>query len=346
MTSKVYFTPDLKAAGKLFDKLDIKFITENSFAAVKMHFGEVGNTAYLKPKAIKPVIEKIARTKANAFLTDANTLYKGTRSDAVSHLKTAGEHGFSLGALGLPLIIADGLNGKDYVNVKVDLKHFKEVKIASTAYNADSIVVLTHFKGHELTGFGGALKNVGMGLGARSGKQLMHADVRPAVDPGKCVACGKCIEWCPVTAIKYVKGKADIDQKTCIGCGECIASCNYGAIAKSWAGSSDSVQEKMVEYFYGVWKDKKGKMAFINYLTDISPNCDCYGWNDKPVTADIGVLASYDPVAIDQASIDLVNKAADTDVFRRLYPDVKWETQLRYAEELGIGKRSYELTKI
>jgi hypothetical protein len=176
---------------------------------------------------------------------------------------------------------------------------------------------------------------------------MMHADVRPEVNEPKCTSCGCCIKWCPTSAIKFKENKkAVIDQSKCIGCGECIASCNFGAIAVSWAGSPDAVQEKMVEYFYGVWKDKKGKMAYFNFLTSISPNCDCYAWNDPPVTKDIGILASYDPVAIDQASIDLVNKSAGKDVFRQIYPDVNWEVQLIYAESLGIGKREYELIEI
>jgi len=143
-----------------------------------------------------------------------------------------------------------------------------------------------------------------------------------------------------------INNKAVIDLSKCIGCGECIASCNFGAIAISWAGTPDSVQEKMVEYFYGVWKDKKDRMVFFNFLTDISPNCDCYGHNDPPVTPDIGLLASLDPVAIDQASVDLVNKKTGSDKFREIYPDIDWSVQLSYAESLGIGTRQYELTEI
>ncbi|MFH1709582.1 MAG: DUF362 domain-containing protein [bacterium] len=340
MISEIFLSRN-KDISKLFDALKISFIKENSLVALKVHFGEIGNTAYLKPENVKPLIGKLKELKALPFLTDANTLYKGTRADAVNHMLTAYKHGYDLQNVGVPVIIADGLTGKEAIQVSVNLKHFKEVKIAAAACHANSMIVLTHFKGHDLTGFGGALKNVGMGLGSRAGKQMMHADVRPAVKTEKCTACGSCVKWCPTSAIKMVTNKAFIDKSRCIGCGECIASCNFGAIAISWAGSSASVQEKMVEYFYGAWKDKKDKMVFFNFMTDISPNCDCYGWNDPPVTADIGLLASYDPVAIDQASIDLVK-----DKFRKIYPDIDWSVQLSYAESLGIGNRNYKLTEI
>jgi len=346
MKPEVFFSKN-KDISKLFDALNISFIKENSLLALKIHFGEMGNNAYLKPENIKPLIERVKKLKALPFLTDANTLYKGTRSDSVNHTLTAYRHGYDFQNVGVPVIIADGLTGKESVQVRVNLKHFKEVKIAAAACHAESMIVLTHFKGHDVTGFGGALKNVGMGLGSRAGKQMMHADVRPVVKEEKCTACGNCIKWCPTFAIEMVNNKALIDKNKCIGCGECIASCNFGAIAVSWAGSSASVQEKMVEYFYGVWKDKKDKMVFFNFLTDVSPNCDCYPFNDKPVVPDIGLLASYDPVAIDQASIDLVNKESGSkDKFREIYPDIDWSVQLSYAESIGIGSRNYKLTKI
>lgn len=346
MTSTVYYSKN-KDAAKIFDALKIGFIKENELVAIKIHFGEIGNTAYLKPEIVKPIIDKIKSFKPLPFLVDANTLYKGTRGDAVNHMLTAYRHGYEFKDVGVPVIIADGLTGKESIQVPVNLKHFKEVKIGAAAYHADSMIVLTHFKGHELTGFGGCLKNIGMGLGSRAGKQMMHSDVHPTVNRDKCTACGCCVKWCPTSAIKMVENKAVIDSVKCIGCGECIASCNFGALGISWAGDSVSVQEKIVEYFYGVWKDKKGKMAYFNFLSDISPNCDCYAWNDKPVCPDIGILASLDPVAIDQASIDLVMKTCGgKDKFREIYPDVDWSVQLSYAESLDIGSRKYELKEI
>jgi len=357
MSSKVHFlkSEDISAENlkHLFDRLSVAFLKKNELAAIKIHFGEIGNNAYLKPTIVKPLIDRILKTDVRAFLTDANTIYKGSRSDSVSHLNTAYSHGYTPEKMGIPVIIADGLAGKDQIRVDVGLKHFKDVKISSAAVQADSMIVLTHFKGHELTGFGGALKNVGMGLGSRSGKQMMHSDVKPKPDRQKCTGCGECVKWCPTAAIKLIDKKAVIDHGKCLGCGECVASCDYGAIEISWAGTPDSVQEKIVEYFYGVWKDKKRKMAFFNFIIDVSPNCDCYAWNDPPIVKDVGVLASFDPVAIDQASVDLVNrsewhqdssyKSTDKDKFRSIYPGINWEVQLKYAEKVGLGSRKYDL---
>ena len=345
MKPEVFFSKT-RDTSTLFDALKIDFLKPASFAAIKIHFGEMGNTAYLKPERVKPIIDKVKASGALAFLTDANTLYKGTRGDAVNHMLTAYKHGYSFEAVGVPVIIADGLTGKESIEVTINQKHFKSVKIGAAAFHADSIITLTHFKGHELTGFGGSLKNIGMGLGSRAGKQTMHSDVKPQVNEPKCTACGCCVRWCPTSAITLVNEKAKIDASKCIGCGECAASCNFGAIAISWSSNPASVQEKIAEYFYGVWKDKKGKMAFFNFITDVSPNCDCYGWNGPPVVPDIGLLASRDPVAIDQASIDLVNRSAGKDVFKEVYPGIDWSVQLSYAESLGIGERSYKLTEL
>lgn len=345
MTAQVLFSKNDPAA--LFDALKIDFLQKGTLAAIKIHFGEMGNNAYLKPAAIKPIIDKIKASGALAFLTDANTLYKGTRGDAVNHMQTAYKHRFTFENTGLPVIIADGLTGKESVTVPVNLKHFKEVRISSAAVHADSIVTLTHFKGHEVTGFGGAIKNIGMGFGSRAGKQTMHSDLKPNVTNEKCTACGNCIKWCPTSAIAWgPDGKAFIDHEKCIGCGECIASCKFNAIAISWASSPTDLQEKIAEYFYGVWKDKKDKMVFFNFLTDIAPGCDCFPASDPPVVPDIGFLASYDPVAIDQASIDLVNKAAGKDIFREVHHGIDWSVQLSYAESLRIGERSYKLIEL
>ena len=341
---------------KLFKECDINFLKPKEITAVKIHFGEKGNKAYLKPEKVIPIINSLNKIGVWPFLTDANTIYKGYRADAVNHLKTAYQHKYNPENIGAPIIIADGLTGKDYIKVKVDLKHFKEVNIGSAAVHADSMVVLSHFKGHEVTGFGGALKNVGMGLGSRSGKQMMHSDVKPSPKLDKCTGCGKCMEWCPTNAIKIIDKKVNIDIGKCIGCGECVASCNFGAIEVSWAGSPDVIQEKIAEYFYGVWKDKKDKMVFLNYAIDISPNCDCFEWNDPPIVPDIGILASNDPVAIDQACVDMLNKTewsdaskqktGSKDKLRTIYPNSDWTVQLDYAEKLGIGSRKYQLIKI
>ncbi len=265
------------------------------------------------------------------FLTDANTLYKGKRSNAVDHINTAATHGYCFA----PVVIADGLNGKDYVKVKVSGKHYSEVNIGSVAVHADSILVMTHFKGHELTGFGGAIKIVGMGLGSRSGKQQMHADVAPEIKNEICTGCGTCIESCPANAIRLVEGKAVINREKCIGCAECVVTCPSDAIEISWNGAPDSVQEKIAEYALGAVKGKK--CAYFNFINNVSPNCDCYGFNNPPIVKDVGVLASLDPVAIDQASVDLVIKTAGHDIIKKTWPDIDYNVQLTHSRRSVFG---------
>lgn len=310
---------------------------KDDLVAIKVHFGEPGNTAYLKPENVRPIYEKLKTIGAKPFLTDSNTLYKGMRSNSVDHINSAKGHGYDFA----PVIIADGLNGKDYTKVKINGKHFKEVNIGSAAAHADAIMVMTHFKGHELTGFGGALKNVGMGLGSRSGKQQMHADVRPEVGKEACTGCGTCVKWCPAEAIEIKEGIAVIDRGKCIGCAECVVTCPSDAIEISWSGTPDSVQEKIAEYTLGAVKHKR--CAYFNFINNVSPNCDCYNFNAPPIVRDIGALACTDPVAIDQASVDLVEKAAGLDIIKKTWPEVDYNVQLEHAENIGLGLRKYEL---
>jgi uncharacterized Fe-S center protein len=364
LKAKVYFA-SFRAGRKesWLNKLERLFYRaglEHAFApgdlvAIKVHFGERGNLGYVRPQFAARVVQLVKKHGGKPFLTDANTLYVGSRSNAVDHLQTAIENGFDYAVVGAPLVIADGLNGKDYLNVTVNLKHFREVKIASAAYHADALIAITHFKGHEATGFGGTLKNIGMGLGSRSGKQMMHSDLLPKVDPEKCTACARCTRWCPTGAIRVAEDHAVIDERLCQGCGECTVTCPSEAIAINWKTKPDVIQEKIVEYTVGVLQNKEGKYGFVSFLTDVSPDCDCWGWNDAPIVRNIGMLASRDPVALDQACLDLVNReaalagsrlegcAAGTDKFRALYPRIDCERQLAYAEEVGLGTRAYEL---
>lgn len=369
MPSKVYFT-DMRATHKLnlIDKVG-KLIAEaglnqivapKDLVAVKLHFGEKGNTGYIRPQFIRKIVDEIKKSGGKPFLTDANTLYVGSRSNAVDHLQTAIENGFAYAVVDAPLVIADGLNGKDYINVPVNLKHCKEVKIGSAVALADVLIAVTHFKGHEAAGYGGAIKNVGMGCGSRAGKQIMHSDMLPRVKQEKCKACSRCHQWCPTGAIAVGELKmAVVDEKLCIGCGECTVTCPHGAIGVNWRNNQkDALQEKMVEYTAGVIKNKKGKTGFITFLNNITPDCDCFNFSDAPVVRDIGILASLDPVALDQACIDLVNRERGlpgsklegreeaTDKFAALYPDIDWARQLEYGEEIGLGSREYDLIKI
>lgn len=366
--AKVYFA-DMRAGqnNSLLDKVEKlfkvsgmgDFIAPGNLVALKIHFGERGNTGYIRPQYIRRLVNNVKGLGGRAFLTDANTLYVGSRANAVEHLMTAIENGFAYSVVDAPLVIADGLNGKDYVSVPVNLKHFKEVKIGSAIYHADAMLAVSHFKGHEVTGFGGAIKNVGMGSGSRSGKQMMHSDLLPSVKDAKCIGCGNCNQWCPTGAINVGENsKASVDRETCIGCGECTVTCPESAIGINWKTSADAIQEKMVEYTMGVMKNKKNKVGFITFVNNVSPVCDCYGWSDAPVVRDIGILASLDPVALDQACVDLVNgekvlpgsqlegKEDTGDKFGALHPGVDWRRQLIYGEEIGLGSRQYELIKI
>jgi uncharacterized Fe-S center protein len=366
MASTVYFV-DMRASAevgllaRMVDCMKKAGITgiagAKDIVGVKLHFGEKGCTAYLKPIYVRTVVETMAAGGCSVFLTDANTLYGGSRSDSVRHLRTAFEHGFSYASMGVPVIIADGLKGTNYETVKIKGKHFQSVKVAADIARADALVMLTHVKGHELTGLGGALKNMGMGCGSRAGKLAMHSDVRPYVGE-KCVGCGTCLGWCPAGAIALKDKLAAIDSKACIGCGECMFVCPQRAIKFQWDDSYKVVQEKIVEYALGVAKPKAKKIGYINVLMDIAPQCDCYPFSDASIVPNIGILASLDPVAIDRASIDLINQSPgvpgtllkDTkpgvDKLRDIYPDLDWEIQLKHAEELGLGTTEYTLVKV
>ncbi|MDF9409124.1 DUF362 domain-containing protein [Pelotomaculum isophthalicicum JI] len=364
MNAKVYFT-DMRAGHNqsMLDKVEKLFvraglreiIAPGDLVAVKLHFGERGNTGYVRPQFVRRIVDKVKELGGKPFLTDGNTLYKGSRTDAVDHLQTAVENGFAYAVVGAPLVIADGLTGKEYVNVQINRKHFNEVKICSSACHADAMIAVTHFKGHELVGFGGVIKNLGMGLGSRSGKLMMHSDVHPVVSADKCKGCERCGQWCPAGAISMEHKVSFIDPGKCIGCGECTVTCPAGAIQIDWQSDPDLMQEKIVEYAEGAIKNKNGKCGFITFVTQVTPDCDCCGFSDAPLVRDIGILASRDPVALDQACIDLVNrekvlpgsrlagKGDVQDKFLALYPGIDWRRQLDYAEEIGLGTKKYEL---
>jgi len=367
--SEVYFC-DMRASSKenLLDKLErlmerggfdeILKKNKKALVAIKLHFGEKGNTAFIRPVFIRRIVDHIRSLGCSPFLTDANTLYAGTRSDSVSHIITAIENGFSYSTVNAPIIIADGLRGGSYYEIEVEGELIKKAYIAKEIIDADILLSVAHFKGHELSGFGGAIKNTGMGCASRKGKLEQHSDLKPKVNRRKCKACGECIKHCAQKAISMDK-KAKIDPESCVGCCECIIICPNGAIEVQWDKDAVKFQKKMAEYTKAVLKGKEEKSFFINFLTNISPACDCYGHNDAPIVADIGILASKDPVAIDQASVDLVNKqpvapgsslsrkkTPTKDKFRSIYPQVDWSIQLEHAEKMGIGTRAYKLVRI
>jgi hypothetical protein len=363
MASDVYFS-DMRATPRenllnkiqrLLDKVELDGrIKPRDLVAIKLHFGEKGNTSFVRPPFCREIVERVKSLGGRPFLTDANTLYVGTRSNSVSHLVTAIENGFSYSVVGAPIIIAGGLRGSLYREIPIPGNLLRSVFVAADIVDADALIGVTHFKGHELSGFGGAIKNIGMGCAARKGKLAQHSSLAPRVKARRCKGCGGCMAYCAQKAISVVKSKAIIDAHKCIGCGECIIVCPEKAIEIQWNEPPDTFQKKMVEYALGALHGKQGKAVFLSFLTQISPACDCYGYCDAPIVRDIGILASTDPVAVDQASVDLVNQesplagsciggSCDTDKFKALYPRIDWDVQLRYGEELGIGTRKYQL---
>jgi len=368
MQSTVYFI-DLRTRykdnlpTKLARLLDMAGLSDvvgkNDLAAVKLHFGEQGNTAFIRPVFLRRIVELIKALGGVPFLTDSNTLYAGTRSDSPRHLQTAIQNGFAYSVVNAPVIIADGLRGRSETAVPISGKRFDTVYIGTDIAAADVLIGVAHFKGHELTGFAGAIKNLGMGCASRRGKLAQHSSVVPKVKNRRCTGCGDCAGHCSQNAISIVNEKARIDPEKCIGCGECILLCRTGAIQVQWNRSIPVFMENMVEYTMGVLKSKKGKSLFINFITDISPACDCLPFNDAPIVQSIGIAASIDPVALDQACVDLVNKepalpgsclkenkGPGEDKFKGVYPKIDWTLQLEYAQSLGLGSRSYKLEKV
>ncbi|MFA6003279.1 MAG: DUF362 domain-containing protein [Elusimicrobiota bacterium] len=314
--------------------------------AVKLHFGEEGNTGYVRPVFLRAVVDALKTRGARPFLSDTNTLYRGRRTNSKDHAQLAGEHGFTLEAIGAPLIIPDDTRPENVRTVPAAGKLIKTAKIAEIYAQAKAFIGVAHFKGHIMTGFGGALKNVGMGCASREGKLAQHSAVSPSAIPKRCNGCGACVGVCPVQAITVEGGKAVVSSAICIGCASCLAACPTGAMQVRWEAGSDVIQEKMVEYSLAVLGPKKNKSAFLNFCLKVTAECDCLAKDDPSIAPDIGILAASDPVALDQACFDLVVKAAGRDVFKLAHPQRDGSKQLRYAEELGLGSREYELIKI
>jgi len=367
MTGKVYFSDfrsrnmrenKINKIRKLFKVADFEsIINKNDLTAIKIHFGERGNDSYVNPVFVRQIVEGVRRAGAGPFLTDTNTLYYGSRHNSVDHLNTAIMHGFDYAVTGAPLIIADGIRGENEIEIEINLKHFKTVKIAGDIEKADSMVVISHFKGHGMSGFGGAIKNLGMGCASPAGKLEQHECAKPLIS-GKCVGCGECIKSCPVSAMYIEGGKSKINYDACIACNNCLMACPESVIDLDF----DNIQpfiEKMAEYAYGAVKNKQNKICYINFLMDITPDCDCVPWSDSPIVPDIGILASNDPVALDTACYHLVNEQhgfknsllihnheKGRDKFRGLYKKIEGDIQMKYGQEIGLGSMDYELIKL
>ena len=330
---------------------------QNKYAAIKIHFGELGNLSFLRPNYAKVVADLVRENGGKPFLTDCNTLYVGSRKNALDHLDTAYENGFSPFSTGCHVLIADGLKGTDEALVPIDGDYIKEAKIGRAVMDADIFISLTHFKGHESTGFGGTLKNIGMGCGSRAGKMEMHNAGKPHVAQDTCVGCHACEKNCAHGAISFQEKKASIDHNRCVGCGRCVGVCPVDAVETDCDESNDILNCKIAEYTYAVVKDRP--CFHISLVTDVSPNCDCHSENDIPIIPNVGMFASFDPVALDMACVDAVNSqpviagsilekhgSGHHDHFTDVHPDTNWKTAVEHGVKIGLGTKEYELITI
>lgn len=379
MTAKVTWT-DMRTRGgasmldkfaRMLERSELNSMDlANKFVAIKMHLGEPGNTSIIRPVYVKTLVDFICERGGKPFLTDCNTLYVGGRKNALDHIDSAYLNGFSPLTVGAHVIIADGLKGTDEVEVPLEgMTYCPAPKIGRALMDADVVVSLTHFKGHEEAGFGGALKNIGMGGGSRAGKMEQHAAGKPVVDPDSCVGCRQCAKSCAHGAITFSKlsqagkaPKAAIDHERCVGCGRCIGACNQDAVEPQWDEAREVLNHKIAEYTLAVVKDRP--CFHISLVMDVSPSCDCNSHSDTPIVPNVGIFCGLDPVALDQACADAVNAApalqntALTDAagadchqdehghFHVIHPETCWEEQLVHGERIGLGTRKYELVRV
>lgn len=338
---------------------------EGKFVAIKMHFGELGNIAYLRPNYARAVVDVVKELGGKPFLTDCNTMYPGSRKNALEHLECAWQNGFTPLTVGCPIIIGDGLKGTDDVEVPVKGgEYIKEAKIGRAIMDADVFISLTHFKGHEETGFGGTIKNIGMGCGSRAGKCDQHTSGKPSVNQDKCRGCRLCQKQCANEGLVFDEAtkKMHVDNDHCVGCGRCIGACNFDAIKFTNSAANQLLNRRMAEYTKAVVDGRP--CLHISLIVDVSPNCDCHGENDVPILPNIGMFASKDPLALDQACVDaclaakpiegsqLARHLADPnfhrheDHFTNSTPESEWRSCLEHAEKIGLGTRDYELIKM
>lgn len=372
--SKVYFTDfrcvmdesPVKKLRRLMKAAGIGQIDmDGKFVAIKMHFGELGNMSFLRPNYAKAVADMVKEFGGKPFLTDCNTLYPGSRKNAIEHLYCAWENGFTPLTVGCPVIIGDGLKGTDDIAVPIEGgEYIKEAKIGHAIMDADVFISLTHFKGHEMTGFGGAIKNIGMGCGSRAGKKDQHHNGKPVIDPENCRGCRLCMRECANDGLAFDEGRKvmTIDEAHCVGCGRCIGACNFDAIHFGQDAAVKELNCRMAEYTKAV---VAGRDNFhISLVCDISPVCDCHSGNDVPILPDIGMFASFDPLALDQACVDvclrqtplpnsqLTEQMAGHDFhdhhdhFENTTPNSEYKTCLAHAEKIGLGTKEYELITV
>ena len=351
---------------KLMKKAGIGQIDmDGKFVAIKMHFGELGNVSYLRPNYARAVVDVVKKLGGKPFLTDCNTMYPGSRKNALEHLYCAWENGFTPLTVGCPILIGDGLKGTDDIAVPVvGGEYVQAARIGRAIMDADVFISLTHFKGHEMTGFGGAIKNIGMGCGSRAGKTEQHSGGKASIDPAKCRGCQKCLKECANDALSFDARtkKTRVNEENCVGCGRCLGACNFDAIAFTNFAANELLNRRMAEYTKAV---VDGRPCFhVSLVVDVSPNCDCHGENDVPILPDLGMFASFDPLALDQACVDACLQAPPLpgsqlaanlakrgfvdhhDHFTNSTPASEWRTCLEHAEKIGLGTRAYELVRM
>ena len=373
--SKVYFTDfHTQAYGdslptklkKLIKKAGIQDLDlEGKFVAIKLHFGELGNISYLRPNYARAVVDVVKELGGKPFLTDCNTMYPGSRKNALEHLECAWQNGFTPLTVGCPILIGDGLKGTDDVEIPVEGGEYVEkAKIGRAIMDADVFISLTHFKGHEMTGFGGAIKNIGMGCGSRAGKKEQHASGKPKINSDACRGCTRCQKECANSGLVFdtQTRKMHVDEVHCVGCGRCLGACNFDAIYFTNDNAQAALNCRMAEYTKAV---VSGRPQFhISLIVDVSPNCDCHAENDVPILPNIGMFVSTDPLALDQACVDacmaaepmpgsqLARHLADPsfhdhhDHFTNSTPESEWRSCLAHAEKIGLGSRSYDLIEM
>ncbi len=370
--SNVYFTDlRVKNGDNLLTKLQRLIKTAgignidfaDKYVAIKMHFGEPGNLAFLRPNYAKAVADVVKELGGKPFLTDCNTLYVGGRKNALDHLDSANLNGFNPTTTGCQIIIADGLKGTDEALVPVEGgTYIKEAKIGRAVMDADVFISLNHFKGHEATGFGGALKNIGMGCGSRAGKMEMHSAGKPHVDQDLCIGCQMCAKICAHDAPEFENKKATINHDKCVGCGRCIGVCPKDAILSASDESNEILNCKIAEYTKAVIDNRPH--FHISLVIDVSPYCDCHGENDAAIVPNVGMFASFDPVALDVACADAVNAqpvlsnsmlgdcseeeraSHNHDHFHSIFPETCWESAITHGEKIGIGNSKYKLITV
>lgn len=343
----------LKAAGLS------KVVAPGDLTAIKLHFGEKGGHAYIRPVFIREIVEQVKQLGGKPFLTDSSTLYPGQRKEAVSAISCGIQNGFAYAVVDAPLIMSDGLRGSSARRVPINGEILTSADIGLEILEADLLLTISHFKCHELTGFGGALKNLGMGCSSRAGKLEQHSSVAPKVAEERCNLCRACLQSCAHDAISCLETSVRIDPTKCAGCSRCITVCEQKAILIQWNEAADMVMRKMAEYALAAVSGKEQKQLYVNFITQVSPSCDCYGHSDAAIVPDIGILASTDPVALDQACVDLVNQTQGLpstalasghepggDKFRGVHPNIDWQVTLKHAEKIGLGKREYLLNRL